>query len=291
MKVLFCLWLALLTVIILPAQKVLVKPQFAEGETYIITVELKNTTSQQAAGQPIDFSVSGTAIHSYHVIDIDSSNNSTILHHQPEHFTYSFDGMGQQRKFDSGKEEDMTSQPGSYFKELLDKTFDLTIDSTGNTLMAVPEMISLSGQKGGMIIVMNMIKDLTDIIYPPGKREKNFFAVLPAYEVGVGDTWTDSVNTENEKSVTENTLSAITDSTIVVIFKTKSSSTTKMQMMGGDATSNMNSSATGQIIVDKETGIIREKTTTTDANGTTETTVGTVPTTGKMTIVIKVRKE
>jgi hypothetical protein len=51
----------------------------------------------------------------------------------------------------------------------------------------------------------------------------------------------------------------------------------------------MNSKSTGKIIVDKATGIMREKTITTESNGNTEASFGTLPVTSKTTTTIKVR--
>jgi len=55
-----------------------------------------------------------------------------------------------------------------------------------------------------------------------------------------------------------------------------------------DALTKMNSSYTGKMIIDKTTGILKEKTITTTSNGTTEAMGGTMPVTSKTTVVIRV---
>jgi hypothetical protein len=52
----------------------------------------------------------------------------------------------------------------------------------------------------------------------------------------------------------------------------------------------MNNKSTGKIIIDRATGIIREKTMKTDSNGNTETSFGTLPVTSATTITITVKK-
>ena len=271
------------------SQKVLGNLQFAQGKTYTITTNLSNTSAQQASGQPVDFSVTGKAVHSYKVINT-SPGNST-LQHKVTGISFVFEGMGRKRTFDTGNEKDMETNPGPLFKEILEKSFNVTVDPSGKTLNANPEKIELKQGDGSMVVIMSMLRELTGVVYPPQKGAASFFCVLPAYEVGIGDTWTDSVINENEKTITVNTLTAITDTTLVVSFKTTSSSKMKIQMMGMDATSLMNSTADGTIILDRVSGIIEEKTSIIDANGTTETTIGTMPTTGKINITTRVQQE
>jgi hypothetical protein len=60
-------------------------------------------------------------------------------------------------------------------------------------------------------------------------------------------------------------------------------------MMGNESTTIMNNKTTGKIILDKLTGIIREKTSTIESNGSTVVMGNTVPVTSKTTILIKVK--
>jgi hypothetical protein len=53
-------------------------------------------------------------------------------------------------------------------------------------------------------------------------------------------------------------------------------------------TTTMNNKTTGQIILDKATGIIRQKKSTTESSGTTEAMGGTLPVTSTVTTVINV---
>jgi hypothetical protein len=270
-------------------QKIQGQLKFTEGKTFVITVELSNTTAQHVSNQPIDFSANGTAIHIYKVISVTASN--TTLRHDVQRFNFQFEGMGQERSFDSDNKKDMETSLGTHFKEICGKTFDIIIDASGKTVKTIPEKVDMAKQDENTVVIMNMVDDLTNVIYPPQKGKPSFFSVLPAYEVGIGDTWSDSVDTQEERSITTYTLSAITDSVITVSFKTTAWNKIKMQIKGMEATSLMNSISNGQIILDKTTGIIKEKTSTLEANGTTETTLGVMPTSGKATIRIQVTEK
>jgi hypothetical protein len=62
-------------------------------------------------------------------------------------------------------------------------------------------------------------------------------------------------------------------------------------MLVRETTTTMNSSGIGTIILDKATGIVKEKKIITESNGTTEAMGGTVPVTAKTTITIHVKPD
>ena len=240
--------------------------------------------AQQAGGQAIDFSTTGSATHSFRVTN--TTDDNTTLHHEVQRIGFSFDGMGQKVNYDTDHKK--KSPLSQQFDELLGKKYDMIIDPAGKTLRAIPEKIELGKQDDRMMIITNMLKDLTGVVYPPAKGSASFFSVLPAGETGIGDSWTETVNTDTEKATTVSTLSAITDSTIVVDFKTNSVVSIKAEMMGMETKTSLTNTTTGQIILDKKTGIIRERTSVTDTNGNTEVMGSTLPLTGKTTITMRV---
>lgn len=270
------------------AQKIQGKLKFDQGENYLITVELKNTIAQQAMGNAIDFTLSGSADHTYKVTN--STDDNTTLHHTMDRLSFEFDGMGQKRSFDSNKPKDIDGQMGKPVKELMTKTYDMLVDGIGKTLMCVPEKVELNKQDERLAIITNMLKDLTSIVYPPKKGNPSFFQVLPATEVGIGDKWQQTFSSEEEKSLTEYTLSAINDSLITVDFKTTGATMIKSEMMGMETVTNIKSLSTGQIFLDKNTHVIREKNMTVESNGATEAMGSSMPLSSKMVITIKVKK-
>jgi len=59
--------------------------------------------------------------------------------------------------------------------------------------------------------------------------------------------------------------------------------------MGNETTTTMNNKSTGKILVDKNTGIIREKTINTESTGNTETSFGNLPVTSRTSTIITVK--
>lgn len=268
-------------------QKVTGKLKFEQGQTLEVFMKVKTTISQQAMGQAIDFNVDATGAHTYKVTN--ATEDNTTLNHQLQQITFSFDGMGQKRKFDSKEEKDLNGQFGKPIKELLDKKYDIIIDNNGKTLMAVPEKIKLGETDSRMAIITSMLKDVTDLALPPQKGKASFFQVLPEKEAGKGDSWTESYINEMGKFDAAYAITEINDSVIVVDFAANSITVSKAEMMGSETTTTLNNKSTGKIIVDRNTGIIREKTINTESNGNTEASFGTLPVTSKTNTIITVK--
>lgn len=250
-------------------------------------MKIKTSVAQQVGGNAIDFSADGSALHNYNVINVTTDN--TTLHHEVKKITFNFEGMGQKRSFDSDNEKDMAEQFGEPVKNLLNKKFDITIDPNGKVIMAKPAKATIEKTDERLTIVLNMLKDITDVAYPPQKGEASFFKILPSAATATGESWTDSLQNETGRYKTTYTLSGITDSTVIVDFKTYATTVSKSLIMGRETTTTMNSNSTGKIVLDKATGIVKEKTIVVESNGSTEAMGGTLPVTAKSTITIYVK--
>lgn len=283
----FTLISAILLTIAVAGQKVTGKLKFEQGQTLEITMQVKTTIAQQAMGQTIDFNVEATGIHSYKVTN--TTDDNTTLNHQLNHILFSFDGMGQKRNFDSKEEKDINGQFGKPIKDLLGKKYDIIIDGNGKTLMAVPEKMPAGETDSRMAIITSMLKDVTDLVQPPQKGKASFFQVLPEKEAGKGDAWTESYENENGKFDAAYAITEINDTVIVIDFAANSVTITKAEMMGSETTTTMNNKSTGKIVLDRITGIIRERVTNTESTGNTEASFGTLPVTSKTSSIITVK--
>jgi hypothetical protein len=282
---------ALLTVITISlvsySQKVSGKLKFEQGQAYEVSIQVKNSIAQQAMGQPIDFNVDAGGYHLYKVTN--ATDDNTTLNHSVQRIIFAFDGMGQKRSFDSNIEKDLNGEFGKPIKDLLSKKYDIIIDTTGKTLMAIPEKIQLAEGDSRLVIITTMLKDVLDMVQPPQKGKGSFFKVLPDTATGKGEAWTESNLTENGKFDAAYTISDINDSTIVVDFVSSSATISKAEMMGSEMTTRMNNKSTGKIILDRSTGIIREKIINTESTGNTESSFGTMPVTSKTTTTITIK--
>ena len=263
--------------------------KFEQGKTLAIHMRIKTSVAQQVGGNAIDFSADGSALHSYKVMNATPDN--TTLHHEVKKITFNFEGMGQKRSFDSDNEKDLADQFGEPIKNLLNKKFDITIDPNGKVITAKPGKATTQKTDEQLTLVLNMLKDITDVAYPPQKEEASFFKILPPTTTAIGESWTDSLQNETGRYKATYTLSGITDSTVIVDFKTNATTVSKAVIMGRETATTMNSNSTGKIILDKATGIVKEKTIAVESNGSTEAMGGTLPVTAKSIITIHVNPE
>lgn len=271
------------------SQKIDGKLKFEQAQHIEINMVVNSIISQQAMGQSIDFNVDATGIHSYKVTN--ATEDNTTLHHKVDRIKFKFDGMGNKRTFDSNDEKDMKGQMGKPIKEIKDKTYDMVINPTGKVLMAFPEKIITSESDSRLALITNMMKEVLDIVQPPAKDNGSFFSVLPDKELTIGDTWTESIQQAAGKASTTYTIAAISDTTIIIEFTGTAITVTKAEMMGNETTTTMNNKSTGNIILDRKTNIIKEKTINMEGTGNTETTFGTLPVTSKTKTVITVKPD
>jgi hypothetical protein len=287
MKKLIASLLVIFSSSIVVGQKVSSRLKFDQGQVIPITMQLKTSIVQQAGGQAIDFDLDATAIHSYKATN--ATDDNTTLRHQVTQIAFNFDGMGMKRSFNSNNEKDMNGQFGPPIKDILGKTFDMVIDPAGRVLMVQPPKIETAKGDERLAIISNMLRDVLDIVQPPTKGGDSFFKILPDNEVGVGDSWPELVENEAGKFSTTYTVKSITDSTIMVDVAGTSVTTTKVEVMGAETITTMNNKTTGAIILDRSTGILREKTTTTESNGSMQVMGSSLPVTSKTTVTVQTK--
>ena len=262
------------------------KLKMDQGGIYTVQVQLNNTIAQQAMGQAINFTVAGTATHNYKVTN--ASDDFYSLHHEAQKITFQFDGMGTKKNFDSDNKKDINGEWGEPVRKILAKKYDLIMSSTGTVMKVNPESFPAEVVDDRLAIVFNMLKDLTSVSEPPKKGDASIFKILPEKPVVVGDTWTSQASTASEKTSTTYTLESIGDSTMTVSFKGNGTSQIKATLMGMETLTKINSVLSGTVILNKATGIIKEKSTVVESTGTMDLMGNSTPITSKSTIKLVV---
>ena len=261
--------------------------KFSQGQVITIKLDLESKVAQQAMSQAIDFEVKANAVHSYKVTN--ATGDNTTLHHELNSVQFKFDGMGYKRSFDSNNEKDLSGQFGKPVKELLGKSYDIVIDSTGTVLFAQPEKIEKPTTDERFAIIGNMLKDVFDLVQPPPKSGSSFFKVLPAGEIATGQTWSDNYENSNGKFENKYQVSSINDTSIIIQLTGTSITVSIAQFMGNETKTTMNNKTTGTITVNRSTGLVSEKNSVTESHGNTEVMGNSVPVTSKTTIAIKLQ--
>jgi hypothetical protein len=286
MRIIFFTGFFILSSFISFSQQINSRLKFEKGQTVTITVQMKSFITQHTGGQAIDFSIEATGIHSYKVTS--TTSDSIALHHQFRRINFKFDGWGKKMNFDSENETDLNGIFGKPIKDMLDKTYDVTVDNNGKVVRVAPGKIELPETDGRMAIINSLMKDIFDLVQPPQKDKPSFFKVLPDAREKKYDAWTVTQEINGGKEEATYSFKDINDSTIIIDFTKNSSTVIKAEMMGSENVTSMTHKSTGKIILDRLTGILKEKTETIESNGNTVSSVGTLPVTSKTSITITV---
>lgn len=283
-KIIGCSLLLSLTIPAISQQKA-PKLAFVQGETVTVTLKQESTVAQEVMGRNIDFKSNSNIEKQYKVTNV-TEDNST-LSHQLKRISFKADGMGQGFNFDSDNKKDLDGQLGKPIKEIMGKTYNVIVDGSGKTLMSIPQTFEKKASDQGNIVT-SMIPGLQDVANPPAKGSNSFFKVLPDTILVKGYSWTTSATTATEVSATVNTIEDITDSVIVVGFRTAAESIVTSQMMNMDATTKISTITTGKTYVDKVTGIIKSQSSVAEGKGTVEAMNSVMPMTIKTTTELTV---
>lgn len=259
---------------------------FTQGQTLAVSVELKNTMAQQAMGQSIDFSANGVARHQF-IVSNQTADNTT-LHHTVQCIRFSFDGMGAKKSFDSDKSSDLQSAFGKPIREWLKQSYHLIIDTVGKTMMVQPPTMPVPEQDDQFKFITGLLGDLMGVANPPAKNEPSLFAVLPAGNIAIGDTWNHTGSNKEEQWSIDYTLTAITDTAIVVSLKGISSRQQQADMRGMTVTTTIKSISTGTVLLDPATRLLQQKKIHVESSGTAEMMGNSTPVSSKTDIFIRV---
>lgn len=281
--------LAFLSCLEVYGQKVSAKLRFTPGDSISVKIELKATVTQQAMGNAISFDTDASALYRYLVLD--ANNIQSRLRHEGQRIVFSFDGMGRKYSFDSDRPADIQGQFGEPVKEILARKFDMVIDEYGHVLSTQPDSLAPLRASEQLETMMGVMRDLSDLVSPPRKLGASLFGVLPKREIEPGDTWTDSLAGNTGEIKTSYMLTGVTDSTLLIDFTSVGQSVTSTMLMGRETVTTLSSTGTGKIVVDRKTGMLKEKIQNTDYSGAMEAMGNSTPLTSKTTLRIFVNKE
>lgn len=242
------------------AQKTSNKITFSQGQK----LEVVTTTNIQAQSMMGPTSGNVTITEVYAVNEV--TPTGTTLVKAPKGIKIAFTSGSQEIKMDSDNLKDLDGPLGGPIKEIMSLKPEFTVDATGKVIAVKKDSKkSETSPEAGMIAMMMPGMNLGASL--PQAGNPSLFQVLPNREVGVGDSWTDSVNMEGNKSITVYKVKDITDKEIILDFEGTGSTATSQSVMGQTIDVNGTTKGAGTVIIDKSTGIMKQKTVT----STTET--------------------
>lgn len=246
------------------AQKAISKLSFINGQS------LEVVTNATISAKSMMGATSGTIITADAYKVSRTAANTTTLLKEPKKLKMNFTFGSQQINLDSENPRDLEGPFGQPVKEIMNQKPEFTIDETG-TVIAVKktEKVKKEEQQPGAGVMGMMMPGMDLASALPQVGNASFFKVLPNREIGIDDTWTDSLSNEGNTNITIYKVKEITDKEVIVDFTGEGTTKSEKEAMGMNVNINASHHASGSIVLDKATGIIKQKTTV----NTTESTM------------------
>jgi hypothetical protein len=271
------------------AQKMNGKLSFQKGQKLEMVTETKKVTTMELMGQSMESTVNSTMTE---VFDVENANaDSAVIEHKVKRLVFAAEGMGNSQSFDSEKEEDRKGEMGKIMEKSLKNKYKMTVDAYGKITSIKADDDNPNNTKNAEADAMAELasSQLGLSLGLPKSGDASIFKILPGKEISQGDTWTDSSSSNGQKRTTVYKVTAITATDVILDYTEDVNINTTQQIMGTDASMKSDDKVTGQITIDKATGLLKQKTATIDSKATMEAQGMSIPSTGKTTITVTVK--
>lgn len=262
------------------AQKINPKIKFQQGQKLEMISKVNTVMSMEMMGQSMDTKVDAVITRSFDVEDVKSG--LATIEHKVKRLQLNMDiPLVGNQSFDSDNEADMKGDGGKAMEKALKNKYAIQVDASGK--IAAIKVDDDNPNKSGVEEKENMMSGAMSQIGAgvtlPKVGESSEFKIFPAKEISKGETWFDS--TETGKIVY--TLSEISNHELIVSYTEEGKTNRKQEANGMEITMSSIDKTTGRITIDKATGLLKEKTSTTDSQGTMEVMGQEMPMTTKTT--------
>ncbi|MFN2438634.1 MAG: DUF6263 family protein, partial [Chitinophagaceae bacterium] len=251
-----------------------------------MTSKVNAVISMEMMGQAMESKIDATITRLFDVED--ASNNGATIEHKVKRIQMNFEApMQGAQTFDSDSEKDMKSDGGKAMEKALKNKYSMTVDACGKitAVKADDNNPNKAPQKEDVDMMSNALAQFAAGFDLPKTGDTSEFMILPAKELAKGESWTDS--SKNGKTVY--TLADVTDVDIIVNYTEEASTSRTQEAMGQEILMTSKDKTTGKIILDRKTGLLKEKTATTNSEGNMEMAGQTMPMNTKTTKTVTVK--
>lgn len=270
------------------AQKVSNKLSFQKGQKLEVTTEMNRSSTQELMGQSMESTMKTSNTNVYEVSDATPAN--ALVNVSVKKVKLDMSLMGRNESFDSDKPDDVKSDIGKMMGSALNQKYTMTVDAAGSVTAVKEDENKQKNKSGdesaGLGMFLGTMGTGTSM---PKVGDATLFKILPDKEVGKGDTWKTESADESGKKTTTYTITDITDNDILIDFTEDGTLNTKQQIMGQDAAFEVKSKSSGKIVLDRKTGLLKQKTFDTTSDESMSAGGMSIPSKGKTTTTITVK--
>jgi hypothetical protein len=257
----------------------------SKGQKYLVENKISTQNTQEVQGQSIESKADFSSIYNIEVREVKDNNYN--LTNTIKAVKVNASAMGQDLSFDSDKKEDLDSENGNELKKYINQPKDIIIDRSGKVVNTKkPDTSTAQSTQASMItmIMKQMVGDPEE----GGYGANMAFEALPE-NAKVGTTWADSSSGDGISKVTNYTIKEINGNKATIVLEGTLITDVKSEMQGMEITTKTKGKFSGEDIVDIETGVIQQRTSTMDATGIIGVMGQEIPNTTKVTSATTVK--
>ena len=266
MKKIF-LTIMLLGAITAQSQKINNNLAFEKGKKLEMTITVSSNVTSMG-----NTTIEAVIERSFDVEDL--VNGNAVIEHKIKRIRFSMESMMGAESFDSENEDDRKGEIGKAMEKTLKNKYTMTLDATGKVIDIKKDDDNKTAAKDlNEEMIANILSQVGEGLQTPEVGESSDFKILPDRELTKGEAWTDS--TTDRK--TTYTVEDITATDIIISFVEEKKVEKKQEMMGNVLTIVSVENSTGTITLDIKSGLLKEKSATTDSTGTIDVMGNTMP--------------
>jgi hypothetical protein len=263
------------------------KISFPKGQKLEMTAQTKAIITQEVGGQSMDMNISSTITRSFDVEDV--SNNTAKIEHKVKRLQFAYDVMGQAQSFDSDKPEDLKTDLGKNFEKSVKNKYTMSVDENGTIVSVKTDDDNPNNTKESSTDMMgNMMGQFAEGLEVPKTGDVISLKAVTAGGLTKGQSWTDSLS-GGETGTVKYTIMDVTPSEILISYISEGNTKRKQEVGGGmEVDVAINNKTTGVITLDKKSGLLKQRTLTSEGSGNMEVMGQKIPMKSKVTGTITV---
>jgi hypothetical protein len=249
-----------------------------KGQKLTIENNVKAITNMEMMGQSMESTNESKTIQQAEVNELTASGyaiSATVTK-----LVTSGSAMGQTFSFDSDKKEDLESETGQVLKSQLNVKKEMEFSNSGALTLVKKAETTTTEDSNPMAAMM---KSMSGMAPDESNGVSDAIMVIPA-QIKQGDTWQDSVISDGMKITRTYTLKELSGGNAKVTLTGMQKVDKKMEMQGMEIGIAIESKMTGELIVDANTGIVKQRTINMEGAGNADAMGQAIPLTTKITI-------
>ncbi|HSB92733.1 MAG TPA: DUF6263 family protein [Flavitalea sp.] len=260
------LFLSLVSVLSVSAQKVSKKISLDKGQQIEQQTKTAVNMTQEMMGQSMEIKMESNATN---LLDVTNNSASGFdITNTLKRVLMNMNVSGQETKFDSDKKEDMDGQLGAAFRNKINKPKGFTVNKDG--VVASIKDTAKSEEEDMIGGMLNATEETAGAAFTA-------VANIPAAGAKVGDSWSDSTNVNNARTVNRYTLRQVSNGEGIVDINSDMNVSREMERQGMTMQMELKGTSVGEYVFDVNSGLVKSRKALTKATGSVDVMGQSIP--------------